>query len=165
MSQMRGPAGKSFPGAWRGGSRQETPQRWPPRGRACSCLGSRGPEAAPRPAPWGARRQQKRGMGKKGDGCGHASKRRHVRHSLAFANKSSCAFSTLSRLTCLRKLAPHFSHIEPSPIFHPPFFWTLGGSPEPSSKKPDGSSLRQSPARFGDGRTALSPCERRRCMD
>ena len=32
--------------------------------------------------------------------------------------KPSCASSTSSHLTHLRKLAPHFTHIEPSPIFH-----------------------------------------------
>ena len=33
--------------------------------------------------------------------------------------KPSCASSSLSHLTHLRKLAPHFTHVEPSPIFHP----------------------------------------------
>ena len=36
----------------------------------------------------------------------------------------SCTSSTLSHLTRLRKLA-HFTHIEPPPILHPPFFASL----------------------------------------
>ena len=35
--------------------------------------------------------------------------------------KPSCASSTFSHLTHLRKLAPHFTHIEPSPHFPPVF--------------------------------------------
>ena len=34
--------------------------------------------------------------------------------------KTSCISSSLSHLTHLRKLAPHLTHFEPSPFFHPP---------------------------------------------
>ena len=59
------------------------------------------------------------GMGKMGDGYGHTSKHRRVKR-LLFCEKPSCA-SILSHLTHLMKLAPHFTHIEPSPFPIPLF--------------------------------------------
>ena len=60
----------------------------------------------------------------KGDGQNGGWLRSHVEAPTCetftrLCEQNSCASSTLSCLTHLRKLAPHCTHIDPSPIFHP----------------------------------------------
>ena len=83
-----------------------------------------------------------------GDGYGHTSKRRCVKRSLVFVNKNSCASSTLSHLTHLRRLAPEFAHIEPSPIVPSPLFVARlrKGAPEARfARKPANPPLQTPP--------------------
>ena len=50
--------------------------------------------------------------------------------------KPSCASSSLSSLTHLRKLAPHFTHIEPSTVSHPPVVACPRGQTDASRRFP-----------------------------
>ena len=80
---------------------------WPP-------LELRGPATAQsRRSP--DQEANKRRMGKVGDCHGRASKRRRVKRSRIFVKNNSCASSSLSHFTHLRKLAPRFTHLEPPP--------------------------------------------------
>ena len=70
-------------------------------------------------------------MGKVGDGCGHTSRRRRLKHSLVFVKNPAlspqvCKFESFASAeeTC----TSFRTHIEPSPSFHPPCVACLRGA-------------------------------------
>ena len=97
------------------------------------------------------RRQATFSKQEKGDGMKGGRPRYYVEEPTCetftrLCEKTSCISSSLSHFTHLRKLAPHFTHFEPSPFFHPPFpvcLQTLNPKP------PEAPSAQRSP-RIGE---------------